>query len=102
MQTKYGRTHKHRDSRPGGSFRTIMLSRTLGGFLYGWGNVMREIEEQKTTGNMSLFNKLLKRVRANKGDISCSYCPYNKRENSSYKKDRSWKKHRKSQFRGVR
>ena len=66
------------------------------------GACMREIEEHKQTGNMSLFNKLLKRVRANKGDISCSYCPYNKRENSSYKKDRSWKKHRKSQFRGIR
>jgi hypothetical protein len=64
------------------------------------GDDMREIEEHKQTGNMSLFNKLIKRVRANKGDISCSYCPYNKKENSSYKKDRSWKKYRKSQFKG--
>jgi hypothetical protein len=61
-------------------------------------NAMRHVEEHRMTGNNPLHRKLSKAVLANKGEISCPYCLYNKRENQKHQIERSWKKYRLTQF----
>jgi len=65
---------------------------------------MRNIEEFKYTGNRAVYNRALKLYRDSQGDINCGYCRYHKVENiksNSYYKNRTWKRHRKTQYKMV-
>jgi hypothetical protein len=57
-------------------------------------------EEMEYTSNRSVFNKCRKWYLESIGDINCARCRYHKGENSAHSQ-RSWKEHRKTQYKGV-
>lgn len=59
---------------------------------------MRRIDEYRYTGNNVVYKKARKQVLENTGEIYCSYCPYNKGENSRLKDFKCWKRYRKTQY----
>lgn len=59
---------------------------------------MKTKEIMKNTSNLGLYNKARKMYLSNQGLISCSICPYNKRENANKRDYRSWKYHRRTQY----
>lgn len=53
----------------------------------------------KEESNSSVYSKIRKFDLERRGLISCAYCPYHKRENDhSGRYDRSWKNHRRTQY----
>lgn len=60
---------------------------------------MKMKDTVKSTSNSTLYNKIVKRYKENKGMINCAYCPYHRGENRSYHSDvKSWKNYRKTQY----
>jgi hypothetical protein len=64
---------------------------------------MRNIarNDLEMSSNSMVYNRLLKRHRADSGDICCSYCQYHRCENASstrYRKHTNWKRLRKTQY----
>jgi hypothetical protein len=59
-------------------------------------------EEMEYTSNRSVFNKCRKWYLESIGEIHCARCRYHKGENrSDIWCHRSWKKYRKTQYKGV-
>lgn len=60
----------------------------------------KDIDEYRYTSNNKVYNKARKKVLENTGKISCSFCPYNKGENSNhrFRGPRCWKDQRKTQY----
>ena len=59
-------------------------------------------EEMEYTSNRSVFNKCRKWYLESIGEIHCGRCKYHKGENHYFRTHRSWKKHRKTQYKGVK
>ena len=49
---------------------------------------MKVSRTAKVTTNRAAYNRAIKRLRENRGQISCSHCPYHKRENANRMKRR--------------
>lgn len=64
---------------------------------------MKNIDELRYTSNSQVYKRALKHHRENKGEINCAFCRYHKGENGGwgYNAERSWKKHRKTQYKVV-
>lgn len=59
--------------------------------------------EMDYTTNNSVYNKNRKHYLENICEIRCARCPYHGGENHSRKSiQRSWKKYRKTQYKGVK
>jgi len=58
-------------------------------------------EEMEYTSNRSVFNKCRKWYLESIGNIHCARCRYHKGENVYCRNQRSWKRHRKTQYKGV-
>ena len=54
--------------------------------------------EMDNTDNPTIYNRVRKKYLELKGNIRCSFCRYHKGENSS-KRQKSWKKRRKTRYR---
>jgi hypothetical protein len=53
----------------------------------------------QATDSPQIYKKARKRYLENRG-ISCAFCPYHRKENQDHKYQRSWKKYRKTKFKG--
>ena len=58
-------------------------------------------KDYKWTTNSPLYRKINKRVREQRGDISCSFCPWHRKENYNWssRNEKNWKQYRKYQSR---
>jgi hypothetical protein len=59
---------------------------------------MRTVDVVRGTSNSAVYNKAVKLHRANQRRVNCGLCSYHRVENA-VRKQRSWKRHRKTQFR---
>ncbi len=57
--------------------------------------------EAEYTSSNTVYKKAIKAYRGRAGEINCSLCPYNGGENSTHHIQRSWKSHRKNQWKVV-
>ncbi len=57
-------------------------------------------DDFKWTTNSPLYNKVSKRAKEQRGEISCSWCPYHRKENYNWssRNERNWKQYRDSQY----